>query len=113
MTEFTENIITISLSGLFGIICATIASFVNYRINIKNKNNANQNKQLIQAYKDIISFRELEDMYATVISNASGDTSTPLAVMKRYRSMQRKNGKESPSDKSSILYCQKEIKKLS
>jgi hypothetical protein len=106
-------IVGILITGLFSIISVVIMSLVQYKINIKNKKNTLQNKKLIQAYRDIISLRELEDIYASVLADSSADGSTTLAIKKRFRLAQRKLGKESPSNSSAILYCQQEIKKLS
>lgn len=112
MNEYTLAIVIACITGSFALIGTAVTVYVNYIQYIRNKNGEMYKKRLIQAYKDIIAFRQLEEMYAMSISNDPNNPTTAIAVKRHFRSLLRESGDQIPSDASTVLRCAKELAKL-
>ncbi len=100
------------ISGGFMLLGSLITAVITYQIHIKNKDGKIYKNRLIQAYKDIIALRQLEEMYSVSIANDFRINITPLGVKRSYRALLRESGAESPSENTTILRANRELKRL-
>lgn len=92
------------------ILGSLVTGIFTYTASVRQREAERYKRRLLQAYKDIVAFYRLEELYTQAL--ASGSRSAE-AIKREARKKLREAGVESPSEEATPQQCERRAQELS